>query len=130
MSIGSRVVNSTETVLGGVGGRSPASSAANGPRLNSQLTAEEIVNGHAYDKHIGEFADLGISTREQLQSHVEHVLENPTDIRYYSDNRTVYIDRNSNTVVIRNGSNGESTTFRPDEWDRVIRRLPIRNVPY
>jgi hypothetical protein len=50
-----------------------SSSAAQGARLNAQFIAEEIAGGHTFDKHIGEFSDLGIGTRSQFASHIEDV---------------------------------------------------------
>lgn len=112
-----------------------AENAANSPKLNSQLSAQEIANGHAFDKHVlqrGEFDSLGIKTRTQFAQHVEKVINAPTDTRYYSDGRVAYLDSATRTVVIRNPSKGESTAFRPDYgigWDNYIKRLPTQNVP-
>ncbi|WP_282808184.1 hypothetical protein [Hafnia alvei] len=112
-----------------------AENAANTPKLNSQLSAQEIANGHAFEKHVlqrGEFDTLGIKTRNQFAQHVENVINNPTDVRYYSDGRVAYLDSTTRTVVIRNPSKGESTAFRPDYgigWDNYIKRLPIQNTP-
>ncbi|OCG40160.1 hypothetical protein A9G29_01065 [Gilliamella sp. Fer2-1] len=112
-----------------------AENAANNPKLNAQLASQEIANGHAFDKHVlqrGEFNSLGIRTREQFRQHVEKVINNPTDVRYYSDGRVVYLDSNIRIIVIRNPGKGESTAFRPDYdigWDNYIKRLPIQKTP-
>ena len=112
-----------------------ARSAINAPKLNSQLSAQEIANGHAFDKHVlqrGEFDTLDIKTREQFEQHVESVINNPTDVRYYSDGRVVYLDSTTRTVVIRNPGKGESTAFRPDYdigWDKYIKTLPKSQTP-
>ncbi|MDF7670682.1 hypothetical protein PT276_05645 [Orbaceae bacterium ESL0721] len=114
---------------------SGAENSINSSKLNSQLTSEEIANGHAFDKHViqqGEFNSLGIRTRQQFKNHVENVINNPTDTRYYSDGRIVYLDSNTHTVVIRNPNKGESTAFRPDYsigWDNYINRLPSKQTP-
>ncbi|OCG61497.1 RHS repeat-associated core domain-containing protein [Gilliamella sp. Fer4-1] len=112
-----------------------AENAANNPKLNAQLASQEIANGHAFDKHVlqrGEFNSLGIRTREQFRQHVEKVINNPTDVRYYSDGRVVYLDSNIRIIVIRNPGKGESTAFRSDYdigWDNYIKRLPIQKTP-
>lgn len=112
-----------------------AENAVNNPKLNAQLASQEIANGHAFDKHVlqrGEFNSLDIRTRAQFQQHVENVINNPTDVRYYSDGRVAYLDSNTRTVVIRNPGKGESTAFRPDYgigWDNYIKRLPTPKTP-
>lgn len=108
-----------------------ASNAASGASLNRQLTAQEIANGHAFEKHVlkqGEFP--GIRTRQQFQNHVEDVLSNPSGMRYYKDGRTVYLQESSSTVVIRNSGSGESTAFQPANWSEYINSLPSRSTPY
>ncbi|MFB9135580.1 two-partner secretion domain-containing protein [Vibrio olivae] len=108
-----------------------ASSFASGSNLNKQLTAQEIANGHAFDKHVlkqGEFPD--VRTRQQFQNHVEDVLHNPSEVRYYKDGRTVYIQDSSSTVVIRNSGAGESTAFQPSDWTEYLDTLPSRSTPY
>ncbi|WP_409419233.1 RHS repeat domain-containing protein [Marinomonas sp. RS-M-Aa-14] len=108
-----------------------ASSAASGANLNRQLTAQEIANGHAFEKHVlkqGEFP--GIRIRQQFQNHVEDVLSNPSGMRYYKDGRTVYLQESSSTVVIRNSGSGESTAFQPANWSEYINSLPSRSTPY
>lgn len=114
---------------------SGAENAANASKLNTQLSAQEIANGHAFEKHVlqrGEFDTLGIRTRAQFEQHVENVINNPTDVRYYNDGRVVYLDSTTRTVVIRNPGKGESTAFRPDYdngWDKYIKLLPTQNTP-
>jgi hypothetical protein len=114
------------------GGAARASSAANASRLSNQLTAQEIANGHAFEKHVikkGEFP--GIKTRQEFQEHIEDVLDSPSDIRYYKDGRVAYLQESSGTVVIRNPGFGESTAFRPDNWNKYISDiLPSRSTPY
>lgn len=100
--------------------------------LRAELTAEEVAQGHAWTKHGYEFEDLGITQRYQFQNHVEDVINNPSDVRYYVDGRTVYIDSETRTVVVRNPGVGESTAFRPPEidFDNYISTLPARAEPY
>ncbi|THD41673.1 hypothetical protein ERD95_23750, partial [Enterobacteriaceae bacterium ML5] len=125
-----------ETVTANTGKTSSgAENAANASKLNTQLSAQEIANGHAFEKHVlqrGEFNALGIRTRAQFEQHVENVINNPTDVRYYNDGRVAYLDSTTRTVVIRNPGKGESTAFRPDYdigWDNYIKRLPTQNTP-
>ncbi|WP_224825200.1 DUF637 domain-containing protein [Cognatishimia sp. MH4019] len=103
--------------------------------LKAELAAEEIAQGHGFQKHVingREFEDLGITERYQYQAHVENVINNPSDVRYYVDGRSVYLDAETRTVVVRNPSAGESTAFRPAEidYDDYISTLPKRNEPY
>lgn len=97
--------------------QSVASSAADAARLRSQLTAEEIAGGHAFDKHIiqrGEFPE--ITTRQQFSDHIESIINNPSAVRSLSNGRVAYWDDASGTVVIRNpiGIDG-GTAFKPTQ---------------
>jgi hypothetical protein len=61
--------------------------------LRSQLIAEEVAQGHAFEKHVverGEFLSLGIRTREQFQSHVEGIVNNPEIPKRYAVDGTTY----------------------------------------
>jgi filamentous hemagglutinin len=79
----------------------------------------------------GEFAGLGIRTREQFQGFVADIVSNPaTPKRYAADGTTFYIDDASRTVVIR-GQGGEATAFRPDYgvgWDFYLSTKVPKNV--
>jgi hypothetical protein len=94
-----------------------AANATNRPRLNNQLLAEEISSGHGFLKHAHEnreFEGLGITTQEQYQSFVEDIVSNSaTEVRYAANGKVFYLDRSTNTVVIKS-PNGEATAFRPD----------------
>jgi filamentous hemagglutinin len=111
----------------GAKGSNGAQSTVNQGKLNSQLLAEEVANGHAYEKHVlerQEFSDLGISTKSQFQSFVEGIVTNPEIERRQSvDGTTYYLDNSTKTIVIR-GQRGEATAFRPDKggvgWDNYI----------
>lgn len=113
---------------GGAKGSSGAESAINQGRLNSQLLAEEVASGHAFQKHVverQEFADLGISTKNQFQNFVENIVSNPAiDRRQSVDGTMYYLDSSTKTIVIR-GQRGEATAFRPDQggvgWDNYIK---------
>ncbi|WP_460410532.1 MULTISPECIES: Hint domain-containing protein [unclassified Pseudomonas] len=119
---------------GGAKGSSGAESAINQGRLNSQLLAEEVASGHAFQKHVverQEFADLGISTKNQFQNFVENIVSNPAiDRRQSVDGTMYYLDSSTKTIVIR-GQRGEATAFRPDQggvgWDNYIKsQVPKR----
>jgi hypothetical protein len=109
-------------------GSSGAESSVNGKRYYSQILAEEVASGHAYDKHVvtgQEFADLGINTRGQFQELIENIVLNPaTEVRRAVDGTTYYLDNETKTIVIR-GQRGEATAFRPDKggagWDVYIK---------
>ena len=105
-------------------------------KLNRELSAEEIARGHSFEKHVvkgGEFKDLGINTVEEFQAHIEKIITNPTEIRYYRKDRKVYLHEPSETVIVVNKRSGEGTAFRPEfdvGWDVYLSRLPTRTVPY
>jgi hypothetical protein len=104
-------------------------------KLKAQLLAEEISEGHAFEKHVlgGEFKDLGIMTPSEFQPYIETVISNPSEIRYYRDGRMVYLQESTHTVVIKNPTSGESTAFRPQtsqEWNEYLKKLPSRTTPY
>ena len=94
-----------------------ASSAANAARLRSQLTAEEIAGGHAFDKHVihqGQFP--GVTTSPQFATEIENVINNASEVRPLSNGRTAYWDSSSGTVVIRNpGAVDGGTAFKPTQ---------------
>jgi len=80
---------------------SGASSAANGARLNSRLTAEEIAGGHSFEKHVATQAEFpGIRTRGEFADMIENVVNNYGDIKHLSGGRTAYW--RDGVVVIRN----------------------------
>ncbi|MEB0109677.1 hypothetical protein [Pseudomonas sp. MH9.3] len=112
-----------DVVSGDVKGSTGAESAINQGKLNSQLLAEEVANGHTFEKHVverQEFADLGISTKSQFQSFVEKIVSNPEIERRQSiDGTTYYLDNSTKTIVI-SAQRGEATAFRPDtRWCRL-----------
>ena len=59
------------------------------------------------------------------------VIDNADSIRYSKDGRQFYLDSTTQTIVIKNGVNGSSTAFRPNNWsDYVNTKIPARTVPY
>jgi RHS repeat-associated protein len=101
-----------------------ATTNKNAARLNSQLAAQEIAGGHAFEKHVlhkGEFAGLGIRTRKQFAEHIENVINNPTSVRTRSDGATAYWHKDSGTLVIRNPRSADGgTAFQPREGQEFI----------
>jgi filamentous hemagglutinin len=78
------------------------------------LAAQEIAGGHAFGKHAGEFADLGIKSRGQFAGHIENVMNNPSAFRELRNGRSAFWDDATGTVVIRNPSAVDGgTAFRP-----------------
>lgn len=89
-----------------------AEDAANGVRLQAQLTGEEIAAGHAYQKHVIEQAEFpGISSQSQFAAHIENVVISG-EKRTLDNGRTAYWYEG--TVVIRNPRDPDGgTAFRP-----------------
>jgi len=102
-------------------------------KMKGQLLGEEVSQGHAFDKHVlqeGQFKEIDIRTRAQFAEHAESVFSSPSEIRYYTDGRTVYLQESTGTVLIKNPVSGESTMFQPDHWDAYLQKLPSRTTPY
>jgi len=102
-------------------------------KLNVQLTAEQIVKGHAFDKHLlsqGEFGGISIRTHAQLQSHVEMVLTNPATETYVlgiteKGPRIRYVHRESHTVIVHNpAAPDRGTVFQPSmDMDSYLKQV-------
>jgi filamentous hemagglutinin len=111
-----------------------AANVNNGLKLKNQLAAQEIAGGHGFQKHVleqGEFAGIGIRTRQQYAEHIENVLNNPSSIRYTSDGRSFYLQESTGTVVVRNSKAVDGgTAFQPKNWGEYISQLPTRTEPY
>ena len=82
--------------------------------------ARTIASGHAFSKHSGEFADIGINTEEQFAKHIDSVIRNPTASRELERGRVAYWDAGSGTVVIRD----------PNSVDGGTAFIPTRGVDY
>jgi WXG100 family type VII secretion target len=89
-----------------------AESAANGPRLQAQLSGEEIAGGHAFDKHViqrGEFP--GVTTRAQFAQKIQSVILNG-EPRELSRGRMAYWD--NGVFVVRDPNHVDGgTAFVP-----------------
>ncbi|SHM26796.1 RHS repeat-associated core domain-containing protein [Rhodanobacter sp. OK091] len=82
--------------------------------------AKAIASGHAFSKHGGEFADIGINTEEQFARHIERVMTNPTATRDLERGRVAYWDAQSGTVVIHD----------PNSLDGGTAFIPTRGLDY
>jgi hypothetical protein len=110
----------TDNSGGGAKGPPPAAGdvGADAPDPNEGL-GKAIANGHAFDKHVvkrGEFADLGINSRDDFAAHIDDVVSNATgsDVRELSSGRSAYWDDSTGTVVIRDPASPDfGTAFRP-----------------
>ncbi len=78
--------------------------------------AKIVVTGHAFTKHIDEFASLGITTQTQLREHAVKVMSNPTHSRSLERGRKAYYDQSTNTLVIHDPNSADlGTIMRPDQ---------------
>lgn len=77
-------------------------------KLNRKLAAQEIAGGHAFTKHAEEF---GFKTREQMASHIENIMTNPTMTRPLSNERMAFWDNASGAVVIKNPKASDGGTM-------------------
>jgi hypothetical protein len=102
--------------------RVDAHNAANFQQLKNRLAAEEISGGHAFQKHVIDRNEFPGWTRSQFQSHIEGVLNDPSEIRYDLGNadlgRVGYWDRKTGTTVIRTPYTRDGgTAFKPTEGE-------------
>jgi len=95
------------------------------PTRPNQAVAEQIGSGHALEKHLGEFADLGITTEAQLQRHIENVMDTTLETRSLERDRTAYWDDATGTIVVHDPNKADGgTAFRPPDgrhfFDNII----------
>ena len=80
---------------------------------------KEISDGHAFSKHVikqGEFKNVNVSTRENFEKHIEHVINNYTSFKELSNGRSAYWHEASGTLVIRNPKVKDGgTAFQPKD---------------
>lgn len=101
---------------GAAAGADSAANVVNGMRLNNQLAADEIANGHAFDKHVIEQNEFGssITTQQQFANQIENIFNNPSAEKQLSNGRSAYWDDTSGMVVIRNPKAADGgTEFKP-----------------
>jgi pyocin large subunit-like protein len=73
--------------------------------------AEQIANGHAFEKHASEFGDI---TQDEFQDLVQDTIENPSDSKALSNGRTAYWNESQQMVVITNPNAADGgTAFMP-----------------
>ncbi|WP_438287399.1 VENN motif pre-toxin domain-containing protein [Paraburkholderia phenoliruptrix] len=109
-----------------VSGADSAANAANSVRLNNQLAAEEIANGHAFDKHVIDQNEFGgsITTQQQFANQIENILNNPSATKQLSNGRSAYWDDASGMVVIRNPNAADGgTAFKPTNGKSYFNNL-------
>jgi hypothetical protein len=77
--------------------------------------AKAIAMGHSYEKHVvGEKLFPEVKNREDFIELIAKVLANPTHHRNLENDREVYFDNKSNTIVIYNPhARDKGTCFRP-----------------
>lgn len=84
--------------------------------LSSREIAEQIAGGHAYSKHIvqkGEFKGL-VNNRSEFASHIENVINNPSEVRYLEQGRTAYWSNKTDTLVIHDPRRADlGTAYQP-----------------
>jgi filamentous hemagglutinin len=81
----------------------------------------QIANGHAFEKHAGEF---GAETPEEFEQSIKGALENATKARELSNGRTAYYDEETNTVVIVDPSSPDGgTIFKPSGGEEYFNGL-------
>lgn len=98
--------------------KASASSAVQKLRLEAQLVADEIANGHAFEKHvIGDANFPGVTTPEEFAAVIEKSWLRASVETVARDGRTWRFDIDTQTVIVRNPSHGigvaESTAYRP-----------------
>jgi filamentous hemagglutinin len=99
-----------------VEGAESAANMANGARLNDQLAAEEIANGHAFEKHVIQQKEFGnsISTPQEFAKIIEDTLNNPSAMKQLGNGRSAYWNDSLGMVVIRNPNASDGgTAFKP-----------------
>ena len=96
------------------------------PRQIGQVSSR-ISSGHAYSKHIDQFADLGISTKGEFNKHVSNVMKNPSISAKLEGGRSVFYDGKSNTAVFVDPKNKDwGTAFRPAKGESYVKNI-IKN---
>ncbi|MBN3805140.1 filamentous hemagglutinin N-terminal domain-containing protein [Paraburkholderia sp. Ac-20336] len=109
-----------------VSGADSAANAANSGLLNNQLAAEQIANGHAFDKHVIDQNEFGgsITTQQQFADQIENILNNPSATKQLSNGRSAYWDDSSGMVVIRNPNAADGgTAFKPTNGKAYFNNL-------
>jgi hypothetical protein len=81
-----------------------------------------IANGHALGKHGAE--DFGIDDPEELKTEVNQTIDGATNTLRLRDNRTVYYDARTNTLVIVDPSSQDNgSVYRPPQGKSYLKRF-------
>ncbi len=101
-----------------------ASSAAQGRRLQNQLSAESIAE-HAFERHAD---DLGVESIAEARAMIEGALNSPNAFtRTARDGRSITADPSSGVVVIRNPNVEDGgTAFRPEDFEAYVADMNIK----
>ena len=109
------------SVAGSEGGDEGEAELKEHEQQEVDCTANQIANGHAFEKHAAEF---GVETPEELEEVVKDTLENATQSRELTDGRTAYYDEETNTLVIVNSSSPDGgTVFKPETGKTYFEKL-------
>ncbi len=79
---------------------------------SNRSTAESIGSGHAYDKHVvkkEEFKGI-VNTKSEFIDHIDNVINNPSDVKSLSRDRTAYYHNDSQTTVIHDPNHPDQGT--------------------
>jgi RHS repeat-associated protein len=86
--------------------------------------SKAIGGGHSFDKHLGEFKSLGITSKQDFTKHVKNIMEKPDITKSLSDGRMVYGQVSSKTIVIYDPNNLDmGTAFVSDDVIKRINKL-------
>jgi len=108
-------------VAGNEGGDEGEAELKEHEQENTDCTANQIANGHAFEKHAGEF---GAETPEEFEQAIKDALESATRSRELSNGRTAYYDEETNTVVIVDPSSPDGgTIFKPSGGEEYFNGL-------
>ncbi len=81
-------------------------------RVDKEAIARSIADGHAFEKHVKEFAE--VTTRGQFAELISRIITNPSEIKYLRNGRTAYWADAHQTIVILNPNVPEGgTAFKP-----------------
>jgi hypothetical protein len=96
--------------VGGPDGEAEAGGAPAGSEeadLEVAADADQIANGHAYEKHAGEF---GNPSRGQFKNMIEDTRKHPTETRQLAQGRVAYYSQNTRMLVIADPASADGGT--------------------
>lgn len=91
--------------------------------LNRQLSAQQLANGHAFEKHElqqGQFPF--VKTKEQFAKHLENVMTNPTHHKQLGGGREAFYDSRTSTFIVRNPNDPYGGTAFQESLDYFNRQ--------